>query len=71
MVIQQPLQSALFRAVAGADIDQRHRSRIATLAVMGAVALHLLVGYYVYQARYGGAAQLPTPPEKHIDGGSR
>jgi protein TonB len=57
MVIDQPLQPALVRAIGATSPDRRRRARIATMAVATSIAAHLVVGYYVYQARYG-----LTPP---------
>ena len=57
MVIDQPLEPALVRAIGGTPPDHQRRVRIATLAVAASIAAHLVVGYYVYQARYG-----LTPP---------
>jgi len=57
MVIDQPLQPALVRAIAATSPDQQRRARVATMAVAASIAAHLVVGYYVYQARYG-----MTPP---------
>jgi len=82
MVIDQPLEPALVRAIGGASPDHQRRARIATMAVAASIAAHLIVGYYVYQARYGltpPAADetqppmvtvipklLPPPPPKHL-----
>jgi protein TonB len=57
MVIDHPLQPALVRAIGATSPDRRRRARIATMAVAASIAAHLVVGYYVYQARYG-----LTPP---------
>jgi len=57
MVIDQPLQPALARAIGGTSPDRQRRARIATMAIAASIAAHLVVGYYVYQARYG-----LTPP---------
>jgi|SRR5580658_7944632 protein TonB len=82
MVIDQPLQPALVRAIAATSPDQQRRARVATMAVAASIAAHLVVGYYVYQARYGMTPPaatdtqppivtmmpkvLPPPPPKHL-----
>jgi periplasmic protein TonB len=53
MVTAQPLQPALVRAIGATSPDRQRRARIATMAVAASIAAHLIVGYYVYQARYG------------------
>jgi len=57
MVIDHPLEPALARAIGGTSPDRQRRARVATMAVAASIAAHLVVGYYVYQARYG-----LTPP---------
>ena len=57
MVIDHPLEPALARAIGGTTHDRQRRARVATMAVAASIAAHLVVGYYVYQARYG-----LTPP---------
>jgi periplasmic protein TonB len=57
MVIDHPLEPALARAIGGTSRDRQRRARVATMAVAASIAAHLVVGYYVYQARYG-----LTPP---------
>jgi protein TonB len=68
MVIREPLQPALVHAIAGAEPDRRRLSHAANLAIAGSVAAHLLVGFYVYEARYGAPAQpLAQPPDRPLD----
>jgi periplasmic protein TonB len=66
MVIQQPLQSALIRATDINEPDRQRRARIATLAVAASIAAHVVVGFYIYEAKYGLAArplaETDTPP---------
>jgi protein TonB len=64
MVIQQPLQSALIRAIDVSEPDRQRRARIATLAVAASVAAHLVVGFYIYEAKYRLAppAAMETQP---------
>jgi protein TonB len=57
MVINQALQPALARAVAGATPDRQKRARIATAAVAASIAAHVIVGLYIYEAKYA-----PTAP---------
>ena len=57
MVIDHPLEPALARAIGGTSPDRQRRARVATMAIAASIAAHLVVGYYVYQARYG-----LTPP---------
>jgi protein TonB len=58
MVINPTLQPALARAISGAAPDGRRRARVATAAVAASLAAHMVVGFYVYQAKYG----LTAPP---------
>jgi protein TonB len=53
MVIQQPLQPALVRAIEFADPARQRRRGIATIAVAASIAAHVIVGFYVYEAKYG------------------
>lgn len=60
MVVDQTLQPPLVRAIGGAPPDHQRRARVATMAVAASIAAHLIVGYYVYQARYGITAPVAT-----------
>lgn len=66
MVIDQPLQPALFRAIDGAAApDYQRRRRVATAAVAASIAAHVIVGFYIYEARYNVtplAAPSDPPP---------
>jgi protein TonB len=53
MVIDRPMDSALVRALSGVEPDRQRRARIATMAVAASVTAHVLVGLYVYEAKYG------------------
>ena len=64
MVIQQPLQPALVRAIEFTDPDAKRRRGIVTIAVAASVAAHLIVGFYVYEAKYGIT---PPPAETPAD----
>jgi protein TonB len=57
MVIDHPIEPALARAIGGTTHDRQRRARVATMAIAASIAAHLVVGYYVYEARYG-----LTPP---------
>jgi periplasmic protein TonB len=61
MVIQQPLQPALVRAIEFTDPDAKRRRGIATIAVSASIAAHLIVGFYVYEAKYGMTPAVETP----------
>ena len=52
MVIQQALQPALVRAIEFNDPGKQRRARAATLAIAVSIAAHLILGFYVYEARY-------------------
>ncbi|HEY2709928.1 MAG TPA: energy transducer TonB [Caulobacteraceae bacterium] len=52
MVIDRPMDSALVRALSGVEPDRQRRARIATMAVAASVTAHVLVGLYVYEAKY-------------------
>jgi protein TonB len=56
VVINQALQPALARAVAGAAPDGQRRARIATAAIAASIAAHAIVGFYIYEAKYAPAA---------------
>ena len=65
MVINPTLQPALVRAIAGATPDRQRRARVATIAIATSLAAHVVVGFYIYEAKYGIAAPQPredTPP---------
>jgi periplasmic protein TonB len=64
MVINPTLQPALARAISGAAPDRRQRARVATAAVAVSLAAHMVVGFYVYEAKYGLTAPATTeaPP---------
>ena len=61
MVIEHPLEPALFRAIGGAAPDRRKLSRTATIAIAGSIAAHIVVGIYVYEARYATPPVVQTP----------
>lgn len=61
MVISQPLEPALFRAIGAADSERRRLSRPAAIALAGSVAAHLIVGLYLYEVRYGAPPVFDTP----------
>jgi protein TonB len=81
VVINQALQPALVRAIAGTTPDRRRRTRVATAAVAASIAAHVIVGFYIYEAKYAPTAPpvvdiqppivttmpkiLPPPPAKH------
>jgi protein TonB len=53
MVVQQTLQPALVRAIDFTDPDRQRRRGLVTIAVAASIAAHVIVGFYVYEARYG------------------
>jgi len=57
MVITPALQPALFRAIATTTPDRRQRSRVAAAAIAASIAAHVIVGLYIYEAKYA-----PTAP---------
>jgi periplasmic protein TonB len=57
VVINQALQPALARAIAGTTPDRQRRARVATAAVAASIAAHVIVGFYIYEAKYA-----PTAP---------
>jgi protein TonB len=57
VVINQALQPALARALSGQAPDRQQRARVATVAAAASIAAHLIVGYYIYEAKYA-----PTAP---------
>jgi protein TonB len=82
VVINQALQPALARAIAGETPDRQKRARIATAAVAASIAAHVIVGLYIYEAKYAPTAPAvsdtqppivttmpklpPPPPAKHL-----
>ena len=70
MVIQQPLQPALVRAIEFTDPDAKHRRGLVTVAVAASIAAHAIVGFYVYEAKYGltaPVADVGRPNHHHHD----
>jgi periplasmic protein TonB len=65
MVIFPTLQPALARALASPD--PRRRSRALTLAIVGSVCAHALVGLYVWETKYAAAAPPAAAPDRAID----
>ncbi|HEY3800204.1 MAG TPA: TonB family protein [Caulobacteraceae bacterium] len=61
MVISPAVQPALARALAGPD--PRQRSRALTLAILGSVCAHAIVGFYVWEAKYAIPAAAKEPPD--------
>jgi protein TonB len=59
MVISPTLQPALVRAIAGVAPDRQRRTRVATIAIAASLAAHVVVGFYIYEAKYGIAAPQP------------
>jgi protein TonB len=59
MVINPALQPALSRAIAGTTPDRQKRARIATAAVAASIAAHVIVGLYIYEAKYAPSAPAP------------
>ena len=57
MVINPTLQPALARAIAGATPDRQKRARIATAAVAASIAAHVIVGLYIYEAKFAPTAR--------------
>ena len=55
--LQPALQPALARALSGQSPDRQRRARVTTAAVAASIAAHLIVGYYIYEAKYA-----PTAP---------
>ena len=66
MVIQQTLQPALVRAIEFTDPDAKRRRGIATMAVAASIAAHLIVGFYVYEAKYGLTPTAAATAEPNI-----
>jgi protein TonB len=60
MVISPTLQPALVRAIAGDAPDRQRRTRVATIAVAASLAAHVVVGFYIYEAKYG----ITAPPTR-------
>jgi periplasmic protein TonB len=60
MVISPTLQPALVRAIASTTPDRQRRTRVATIAIAASLAAHVVVGFYIYEAKYGAAA--PAAP---------
>ncbi|MEJ0065546.1 MAG: TonB family protein [Caulobacteraceae bacterium] len=56
MVINPTLQPALARAIAGTTPDRQRRARIAAAAVAASIAAHVIVGFYIYEAKYAPTA---------------
>jgi protein TonB len=63
MVISPTLQPALVRAIASTTPDRQRRTRVATIAIAASLAAHVVVGFYIYEAKYGIAA----PPTARDD----
>jgi protein TonB len=66
MVIQQPLQPALVRAIDFTNPDAKRRRGIVTIAVAASIAAHAIVGFYVYEAKYGMTSVVEKPAEPTI-----
>jgi len=65
MVINPTLRPALVRAIATTAPDQQRRARVATIAIAASVAAHVIVGFYIYEAKHGIATPQPredSPP---------
>jgi len=56
MVINPALQPALARAIDGVSPDRQKRARVATAAIAASVAAHVIVGLYIYEAKYAPTA---------------
>jgi protein TonB len=57
MVINPASQPALVRAIDGLSPDRQKRARIAAAAIAASIAAHVIVGLYIYEAKYA-----PTAP---------
>ena len=66
MVINPTLQPALVRAIDGVSPDGQKRARIATAAIAVSIAAHVIVGLYIYEAKYAPTAPPATETQPPI-----
>jgi len=66
MVINPVLQPALVRAIDGVSPDRQKRARVATAAIAASIAAHVIVGLYIYEAKYAPAAPTATDTQPPI-----
>jgi protein TonB len=66
MVINPALQPALVRAIDGVSPDRQKRARVATAAIAASIAAHVIVGLYIYEAKYAPTAAAATDTQPPI-----
>jgi protein TonB len=66
MVINPTLQPALVRAIAATTPDRQKRTRVATAAIAVSIAAHVVVGFYIYEAKYAPSAPAPIDTQPPI-----
>ena len=66
MVINPTLQPALVRAIDGVSPDGQRRARVATAAIAASIAAHVIVGLYIYEAKYAPTAPPATETQPPI-----
>lgn len=66
MAIEATLQPALVHAIPASDPDRRRLSSAASIAIAASIAAHLLLGYYVYEMKYGAPAVPAAAPDQPV-----
>ena len=66
MVIQRPMDAVFVPVIATAEPDRQRKARIAAMAVAVSVAAHLVVGLYIYAARYDLTAPAAQPGDRPV-----